>query len=398
MTNEELTQKAAITAADALATYGKLNPAQQDKFIDYLVQETVLKDNARVVKFRNEQLDIDKIGIGTRVAQPATEMVAPSNRRGVTTSKISLLPKEIIVPFEISDGFKELNIEGESVEDHIMKMFAKQLANDLETLYINGDTTGQASIEGDILDGGSTTQYVKDAFLALFNGWLRLADSGNVVDHAGTNIGLSVFGAMIRAMPTKFRRNKKDLRFFMSPDLAQIYIEKFATRMTPRGDSAAAGETQTPYGIPIVEVPLMALNPTVVEHVTLSGTTAVSLRYNPIVSAGENVLPSALSTTPTAAYTEGTDYDMDYTAGTIARNAGGSIGDGDVCKITYQANPQVILTHMDNFIIGIGRDLTLEKDRNIYKRGNEYCMHAKVSCQVEEVTALVKGTNIGTGV
>ena len=61
LTNEELVEKAVITT-DALAAAGKLNPAQSEKFLDYVVDETVLKNNARIVRFRNETLEIDKIG------------------------------------------------------------------------------------------------------------------------------------------------------------------------------------------------------------------------------------------------------------------------------------------------------------------------------------------------
>jgi len=393
MTNDEII-KSAITAADALASYGKLNPRQADTWIDYVVDESFLKNNARIVKFRNEQFDIDKIGIGARVMQPATEMVAPSNRRGVTTSKISLNPKEVILPWEISDSFLELSIEGAKGEDHIMRMFAKQAANDLEHLCLRGDILGEAGLESDLWEGGSTSQYVKDPLLSLYQGWLRLADAGHTLDVAGADISLTVFSDMINSMPTKFRRNKRNLRFFMAPNLAQLYVEKISAREDMKGVRAAEGEMQTPFGIPIVEVPLMEFEPTVVEHVTLPGTTAVSLRYKPIVSASEVVTPNTLGTTPTTPYVEGSDYDMNYTNGTIARNGGGVIGDGATVKITYKAYPQIILTHWENYLVGIGRDMTMEKQRDIYKRGNEYVMHMKISCQVEETDALVKAYNI----
>ena len=115
VSNEELVQKAVITT-DAIAAAGKLNPAQSDKFIDFVIQETVLKDNARTVKFRNEELNIEKIGIGKRAALPAAEASDPQVRRGISTSKVTLKPLEIIVPFEIGDSFKENNIEGDNVE------------------------------------------------------------------------------------------------------------------------------------------------------------------------------------------------------------------------------------------------------------------------------------------
>jgi len=393
ISNEALVEKAEIIAND-LASAGKLNPAQADKFIDYVVDETILKNNARVVRFRNESLDIDKIGIGGRAAVPKAEATDPGVRRGINASKITLTPSEVMVPFEIGDNFREINIEGEMVEDHIVQMFAKQLANDLEELYVTGDKLGPAVLQADIIDGGSEVQYVKDSYLALQDGWQKISDTGNIVDAENANVGLSIFGKMIRQMPTKFRRNKKNLRFYCCPDVAQLYMEKLSTRATQLGDSAAGGSGIAPFGIPIVEVPLWDLHPTVVEHVTLSGTTAVALKNSPV--QGVSVLPTTLSSTLATAFIESTDYTLDTTNGTVARIGGGAIGDGDTVKVTYQANPQIILTHMNNFIVGIGRDIRIEKDRDIFKGVNQYAITTKVSVNFEEKTAIVKAINVGT--
>jgi len=394
MTNEELVQKAVVTT-DALAAAGKLNPAQSDRFIDYVVDETVLKNNARVVRFRNESLDIDKIGIGNRVAVPKAEAKDPAIRRGITTTKITLTPKEIMVPFEISDNFKEVNIEGDASEDHIVQIMAKRLANNLEELYLMGDLLGAAVIENEIYEGGSSTQYVKDTYLALQKGWLRGADAGNVVDAEGANIGLSVFSKMIRAMPTKFRRNRGELRWYISPDLWQLYLEKLASRATALGDAAAGGSGHQPFGIPAVPVPLFDLQPKVVQHITLNGTTPTALRYGPV----SNVVVSkeTLGSTPETPYVETTNYTVDYTAGTVVR-VGSGIGDGETVKVTYSANPQMLLTHMNNFIVGIGRDIRIERDRDIFKSVNQYAITAKVAVEFEEYTAIVKGKNLGTGI
>lgn len=395
LTNEELVQKALITT-DALAASGKLSPAQSDRFIDYVIQETVLKENARVIRFRAESLEIDKIGIGKRVALPKAEAQDPALRRGISTSKITLTPREIIVPFEISDQFKEVNIEGSAIEDRIISLMARQLANDLEELYINGDLLGPAVLENDIKEGGSTTQYIKDSYLALQDGWLRLADQGNVVDFEGQNVGLSTFSRMLRAMPQKFRRNKANLRFFITGDLSQLYIEKLSSRATALGDASTQGQVHTPFGVRLVDIPLMHFTPKVVEHVVLNGTTPTALRYGPITNVV--VTPSNLASTPQTPYILTTDYTVDLTAGTLTRAGAGAIGDGDTVKVTYLAGPQILLTHQENFIIGIGRDIRIEKDRDIYKGMNQYAITAKVGVQFEEATAIVKGVNIGQSV
>lgn len=395
MTNEELVQKAVITT-DALASQGKLNPAQADAFIDYVFDLSGLKNNARTVKFRNEEMYIDKIGVGRRVAVPATEATDPGTRRGVTTSKVALAPKEIMVPFEISDSFKEINLEGESVEDRIIKMMAAQVANDLETLYIEGDALGRAVVEAEIIEGGDAVKVIKDSYLALADGWLRLGDSGHIVDAANQNIGSNLFSRALQAMPAKFRRNRADLRFITSLDLEQNFREKVSTRATQAGDNAlSATQNLTPFGVPLVPFNLFPFRYREVEHVVLAGTTAVALRRKPV--ANPVVTLATLGATPTTQYIRDTDYTFDESAGTIVR-LGAGIPDPSTVKVTYDANPVALLTHFNNFIVGIGRDIRIEKDRDIFKRVNQYAITAKVSVAIEEVDALVKVANIGTGV
>lgn len=401
VSNEQLVEKATITT-NAIASAGKLNPAQSNKFIDYVFDLTALKDNTRIVRFTNETLEIDKIGVGRRAAVAKAEAADPKVRRGITTSKVVLQPREVMVPFEISDNFAEINIEGRDVEDTVVRLMATQTGNDLEELYVNGNSLGPAALESDMIEGGDSTRYIKDTYLALFDGWAKLAyTSGHVVDIQGQNIGLSVFNKILRSLPIKFRRNLRDLRWFLSPDLWQLFQEKMATRIGALGDAAA---TQTPdkvpgpFGIPAVPVPLWSFQPTIVEHVTLTGTTQVSLKNAPIIAGSVSVLPSTLGKAPTTPYVETTDWVLDYAAGKINRTSGGAISSGATVKVTYQASPQILLTHKDNLIVGIGRDIRVEKDRDIYKTLNQYAITTKVAVAFEETDAVAFGINVGTGV
>jgi len=395
VSNAQLVEKAVITA-DAIAAQGKMNPEQADKFIDYVFDETMMRNNARTIKFKPEQLNIDKIGVGGRVAVAATEAADPGLRRGVTTSKVSLQPAEVMVPFEISDTFSEINVEGMSVEDHIVKMMATVFANDLEEYYINGNVLGPAILESIYKDGGSDSQYVKDAFMGLGDGWLRKGESGNRVNIANENVNSTIFSRMLNAMPNKFKRDRGRLRFFCAPELEQNYREKVASRATAKGDSAiSSSQPLSPYGVPLIPVPLLSLEPTVVQHVVMNtdGTTPSALLYKPVTNVV--VLPTALGKTPTTPYVLNTDYSVDEANGTVTR-IGGAIGSGATVKVTYQSKARIILTHWQNFIVGVGRDIRIEKARDIFKRVNQYAITAKVAVAVEEDTALVDGYNVGT--
>lgn len=399
MTNQELLSKAqeliekGIIGTSALATGGKLNPEQSDKFIDYVIDVTELRGKVRVARLKGAQTDIDKIQVGRRVAVPKAEAADPGIRRGVTTSKISLNPKEVMVPFEISDEFEIENIEEESVEDTIVRMMATQFANDLEELYINGDTLGVAVQESEIIEGGSSN-YIKDGYLALQNGWLKLCATSHVVDFDSENVSRQTFHKMIQSMPVKFKRTRRNMRFLCSPEIEQNYRNALAGRSTGQGDRAGQTiEKLTPFGIELVPIPLMPLQPKVVEHVVLNGTTLVQLKHKNISSV--IVLPDTLASTPTVPFIETTDYVVDYVTGKINRTGGGAIGDGDTVKVSYLSQSQMILTEYRNLILGIGRDVKIEKDRNIFKSVNQFALTARIGVQVEETDAAVLGKNIG---
>jgi hypothetical protein len=401
MTNEELVQKA-ITAAEDLVAGGKLNDEQSDQFIDFVIDVTELRGSTRVARFRNENLNIDKIGVGQRVTVPKEEAKDPGVRFGVQTSKVVLTPCELMTPFEISDNFGENSIEGEDVEDTVVRLMATQMANDSEELMINGDVLGPAQLESDLLlEGGSSTHYVKDTFLAKFNGWLRLLDSGNTHDAAGANLSTKVFSAMIKKMPVKYRRTRRNLRFLMALDLEQNWREKVSSRATAQGDRALTSTDRIPvFGVPMVPVPLLEAEPRVVEHFSLSHPATVSLRYSNLGSGAVTVSNQTLGKTPELPYVEGggADYTVDKTAGTVTTVAAGAFDPGPVLvKITYFSSAQVMLADMNNLIMGIGRDIRIEQDRDIFKSVNQFAITTKIAVQVEEVTAPVKGINIGLG-
>jgi len=402
MTNQALiallVSKGVIATTD-LGTGGKLNDAQADRFIDFVIDETNLQNMGRVERFRNENLKVDKIGVHKRVTVPAEEARDPAVRRGVTTSQVTLTPCELMTPFELSTNFLEHNIEGESAEDTVVRLMATQMGNDVEGLYIEGDVLGRAAIEEDIFEGGSLTQVIKDSLMAKFDGFLRQADGGALVDIDGAPISPNVFSRMIQAMPNKFRRNRRDMVFLVPDDLEQQYRERVSTRATGSGDAALNGQGNlTPFGVELMPVSLMPFNPAVVEHITFTGSgSTVSLRYNNLVASSMIVTAITLDKVPTTPFIDPTDYTFDPVAGTITHAGGGSvIGGTATVKVTYQSGPQIILTPRSNIIFAIGRDITIERDRDIFARLNQWAITTKVDTKYEELTAVVKGFNIAS--
>lgn len=398
LSNEEILEKAAITTAD-IAASGRLNDAQADRFIDFVIDVTGLQGRTRVVRFRNDKLDIDKIGVGKRVAVAKKEASDPGVRRKANFSKVTLQPEEIMVPWELSDEFVSENLEGEEVEDTIMRLMATQLSNDLEELYIQGDKLGMLRFESDLVDGGSPTDVIVDTYLKLQNGWLKRAGATHIVDHDGQNIAHQIFSDMVVEMPSKFKRNKRNLKFFASDSTEQLFRNNLASRATGLGDNAATSEVNlTPFGIELVPLALLPQTPFITEELTVTiAGSPFALKNKNIVVGSDLVTLQAINANPKVPVTpfvNGADYDLDNAAGTLTLLSG-AISDPSDIKITYQSESQLFLTEFRNLVLGIGRDIRMERDRNIFASVSEFAMTAKVAVEIEETDAVVLGINVG---
>lgn len=401
--NKELVAKAAITAANDLASTGKLNAAQADKFIDFVFDETALTPLVRTVRFRNETLNIDKLGVGTRAAMPKAEAIDPGRRRGVTTAQVTLTPVEIMVPLEISDNFKELNLEGDSIVEHILRLYARRLANDMEELSIHGNETGYLAEADVIIPGGNSAKVVPDSFLALYDGYLKLAQGGNVVDSAGGALSSAMWRQALTAMPTKFKRDRKALRWLVPTTVDELWRERVSSRATGMGDLALSGSGNlTPFGIEMVPIPLMDFYPQQVKVTQFSGLGAtLTMPFAPIQAGSvviilESAAGSGIETTP---YVEGVDYTVNSTTGVITHTGGGSaIPATTNLRISYRSFPQIMLTTTQNLILGIGRDIRMERDRDIFRSVDQFATTVKVAVEIEELTAVVVVNNISDSI
>jgi hypothetical protein len=395
MTNQELMERAAITTAQ-IAEAGKLNPEQSDKFISYTIDESVLKNVGRIVRFSSEQKYIEKIGVGNRVAVRKAEAVDPMVRRLVSTSRVTLQPEDIMVPFEIGDRFKRHNIEKEQVEDTVIKEMATQTANNIDELWVGGTQPMIARPEIEIFDEASATDYVGDDYLNSFNGFIKQAEGGHVVDALDNPISGPVFNQAILAMPNKYRKNRNMIKYMVDPDREQAYREAQSQRSTPLGDNALQSTNNlTPFGIELFPVPLWERNPLYAENSTSDHDTPVALSHKPISDVV--VTPTTLPIYPGTGivpYVLGVDYTVDETNGTWTALSTGSITDATVVRVTYRTGGKMILTNPSNLILAIGVDVTIEKDRNIYKSVNEYAITVSIDCKFENLDAVVLVKNM----
>jgi hypothetical protein len=237
---------------------GLLNPEQSARFLDYMFDATVIGKVARTVRMKSDTAEIDRMSVGEKLMKLATEGDNDGANAAVTFSKISLTTKKLRMDWELSTESLEDNIEGADLEDHIARLMATQAGNDIEDVILNGDT----SLTG-------------DALYKSFDGVVKKAKaSGRVVDAAGAEVSREVFNKALKAMPRKYKQRRGDLRFLAGSNLIQdfLYKNSIGTNQTIPQDIASsvirggvaplggpAGYVAPfAFGIPIIEVPLLA--------------------------------------------------------------------------------------------------------------------------------------------
>jgi hypothetical protein len=259
--NEQLLQKADWAIGDLTANSGLLNPEQANAFIRKLLIQPTLLAQARRVVMNAPTRKINKIQFASRILKAGytaglsrtLDDTANRERSKPTTEQIELNTKEVIaeirLPYEvIEDNLERGNIgmsrdgNGSSsggIVSTIMDLIAERAALDLEELAILGDT-------------GSA-----DPYLALTDGYLARFTS-NVVDAGGANISRTIMKNGSKTMPTQYRRQRSQMRHYLSTEQEIEYRDTLANRETSFGDGQhQSTSTVWAAGTPVEGVGLM---------------------------------------------------------------------------------------------------------------------------------------------
>ncbi|MET4190693.1 MULTISPECIES: phage major capsid protein [unclassified Bradyrhizobium] len=252
MNEQELISRADLALSDLVSTGGYLTTQQSNKFFRKMMDEpTILKD-ARVVPMARPKMEINKIGFGSRILRAATQgtistpemgetgtrALTRAQRYKPTTERVTLQTSEIIaeidLPYEaIEDSIEGGDLDSSVFQQTILDMMAQRIALDLEELVILGDTSSG------------------DSYLALQNGVIKQSVS-NIVNQAGDPMGPTLFGNMIKALPTKYYKLLNRYRFYTSKPKEIDYRMTIAQRQTQLGDATLQGN----FPISVLGVPL----------------------------------------------------------------------------------------------------------------------------------------------
>lgn len=394
-TNEELIKKGMINSS-TLSTGGKLNPDQANEFIDLVYQLNGLKDVVTTVKFDNETKQLDKLDVDDRVVFPKSEGVHTGYYSNISTSQVELTPWRYMTSIDVTDEFIQRNIKRGQIVPTLLNVFGKRMGNNIEQFALNGDVLGPSQPESLFVSGGSATNRIKDTLFAKGDGWLRQADSGHVFDADNSEDISYIVANMINQMPSQYKSNLASLKLLMPVNIQTNYQFQLSERGTTLGDLMKTGGTKVQaFGVGLLSLPLMTNRAIKVKHVTLSGTTPVSLGYKNLVTSEIWVNTSTLSGTAETPKVVTTDYVINEANGTIARVGGGGIADGATVKVTFLAPPEIILTSPENLVIAMNTDdMVIEKERIPSAQTTRYYISGSIDVKIIEPDAVVKAINV----
>lgn len=230
-TNQELIQRADLAIADLTANGGILLPEQANAFLDIVLNEPTILKQVRQVRMNAPTRKINRIGFQSRILRAAVQTggaldaggndryVRAADRAKPTTQQIELNTKEVIAEIRLPYEALEDNIEGQSLESHIMRLIGERAAIDLEELALAGDSASG------------------DAYLALHDGYMKRITS-HIVNNLNAGVNPDMFDAGLLALPQQYLRFMNKMKHWVTPATRIRYRANVAKRATGYGDAA----------------------------------------------------------------------------------------------------------------------------------------------------------------
>ena len=248
---EQLISKAAID--DTTLPNSVLNRQQANRFIDLVIDTSVLLKKVRTVRVDHAKGEINKLDLGSIVTEGAnTVSTASTNVPSEATVQYDM--EKYRSAFDLKTDFLEDNIEGKGARDTILNMFSKRISIDTEMASIEGD---QSLTVGDGQTASNNLLGANDGFKAILEANVPAA---NKIDCNDTDPSLKLYYDLKRKIPNRYRVARPSYVWLVSPSTYDKWAYDAQQRVTTGGDSAQGSDRgfgMGPWGMPMMEVPLM---------------------------------------------------------------------------------------------------------------------------------------------
>jgi len=363
-----------------------LNTEQADRFIDYIVNQSVILQKLRVVRMDTPEKLIAKIGIGDKILHPAGHTTGFTDR---TTSKvkpdqIKLKSKKMRAKFIIGDDELEDNIEGDDFKDHLMQMAAKVCANQLEQASLYGRYIADDQLENsNCVDINNQV----DGFIARASVIVDAASSG----YADRKLDIDKLTDLRLSLKPKYRAT---LETIMGDDLIVRYKNKYAK-------SPNQVESDGYMGKKFINASLMSVESAVLK----SGGASTKLSKKNTQWAQEIEVVSAAGIEVGDAICIGYNTPLEFSS-VVKTVAGNKITLEDAVPYEYTGNEtvhevtldgsEILMTDPRNLIQGIQREIKIEFERDAEHEQTAMYISIRTDFQVENNEALAVMKNIST--
>jgi hypothetical protein len=228
-----------------------MSRSQADRFIDLVVDESVLMKNVRVEKVNEQKGSVNKLDIGSIVTEGASTTSRATTRR--PSERIMVWDTEKYrSAFDLKTDFLEDNIEKGAIRDKLLAMFTKRISIDIEMAAIEGDSS--------LVVGDSASD--ENNLLGVNNGFKKILEtavpSNQQLDAGGKAPSKRLYYDMKRMIPSRYRAAKPSYVWICPSGPADKWMLDWSERQTAAGDNVlATGVRPGPWGIRMLEVPLM---------------------------------------------------------------------------------------------------------------------------------------------
>lgn len=263
MSNQTLTMRQLLSKAvinEANLPNSILNRQQANRFIDLVIDYSVLLKRIRVVRVDHPKGEINKLDLGSIVTQGASSTTTATTRTP-TEGVVNYDMVKYRSAFDLATDFVEDNIEGSNVRNKLINMFTKRIAVDTEMAGIEGNedlTTGDGQSDSNNLLG------VNDGWREILvngDGTNDAVPSAQQISAAGASPTKKLYYELKRKVPARYRTAKQNYVWVVPSGVYDKWMYDVSARATDAGDDALLkgfrGAAPGPYGIPMIEVPLM---------------------------------------------------------------------------------------------------------------------------------------------
>jgi len=281
-----MTQKKEIMKSLIALPGATLSAEEAERFITYVWDQSVLKNNARKVVMESATKNIRGIGLTTRILKPASTFSQSDYLQEFSDNLIQLNSKHFRAAVVIFDtDLEDVNVgTPEEFKSALMNMVTAKLANEIEEICWIGDThslSGFGATDArSLVDGWryqldhsqASEDYVNDV-----TGSAIILDASNTVTAKVDDFDLTVtdgiaeqsaaapylweykYSKMLQYMPSVYKRlGLANFRFFNSDQITDNYMAALEARgVLPSNTGLDAALPEKYRLVPIVSMPLM---------------------------------------------------------------------------------------------------------------------------------------------